>query len=69
MVRQETLEDIIHASGLKLEVIATRLDISYNYFYKLRKDPTKMKADFMVKLAGVLGVEADRVFRAIKNDS
>lgn len=69
MRKQETLEDLIVESGLKLEVIANRIGISYNYFYRLRKQPTKMDADLMVKLAEVLGVDSDRVFEAIKSNS
>lgn len=68
MRKQETLEDLIVESGLKLEVIANRIGISYNYFYRLRKQPTKMDADLMVKLAEVLGVDSDRVFEAIKSN-
>lgn len=68
MDKLETLDDIIIESGLKIGVIADRLDISSNYLWRIRKEPTKMDADFMVKLAGVLGVEADRVFNAIKNE-
>lgn len=67
MERHETLEDLIIDSGLKLEVIADRLQISSNYLWRLRKDPKKMDADFMVKIAEVLGVSADRVFNAIKH--
>lgn len=68
MRKQETLEDLIVESGLKLEVIANRIGISYNYFYRLRKQPTKMDADLMVKLAEVLGVDSERVFEAIKSN-
>lgn len=68
MKKQETLDDLIQDSGLKLSVIADRLDISSNYLWRLRQDPNKMKADFMVKIAGVLSVEPDRVFNAIKHD-
>lgn len=67
MKQNETLEDLIDKSGLKIGVIAERLGISSNYLWRIRKDPKKMNADFMVKLAEALGVDADRVFNAIKD--
>ena len=66
-LENETLEDIIRESGLKLEKIALEMDISVNYLWRLRKNPKKMDSIYLEKLARALGVSVDRVFNAIKN--
>lgn len=66
-LENETLEDIIRESGLKLEKIAAEMDISVNYLWKLRRNPKKMDSIYLEKLAVALGVSIDRVFNAIKN--
>lgn len=66
-LENETLEDIIRESGLKLEKIALEMDISVNYLWRLRQNPKKMDSIYLEKLARALGVSLDRVFNAIKN--
>ena len=66
-LENETLEDIIRESGLKLEKIAAEMDISVNYLWKLRQNPKKMDSIYLEKMAVALGVSIDRVFNAIKN--
>lgn len=66
-LENETLEDIIRESGLKLEKIALEMDISVNYLWRLRQNPKKMDSIYLEKLARALGVSVDRVFNAIKN--
>lgn len=65
--QRETLDDIIKETGLKYEKIAERMGITANWLWRLRKDPLKMDANTMVKLADALGVSVNRVFEAIKN--
>lgn len=66
-LENETLEDIIRESGLKLEKVALEMDISVNYLWRLRQNPKKMDSFYLEKLARALGVSVDRVFNAIKN--
>jgi len=66
-LENETLEDVIRESGLKLEKIALEMDISVNYLWRLRQNPKKMDSIYLEKLARALGVSVDRVFNAIKN--
>ena len=66
-LENETLEDIIRESGLKLEKIALEMDISVNYLWRLRQNPKKMDSIYLEKLARAIGVSVDRVFNAIKN--
>lgn len=66
-LENETLEDIIRESGIKLEKIALEMDISVNYLWRLRQNPKKMDSIYLEKLASALGVSVDRVFNAIKN--
>ncbi|MCB5007503.1 helix-turn-helix domain-containing protein [Streptococcus mutans] len=63
----ETLEDIIRDTGLKYEKIAERMGYSNNGLWKLRRDPRKMNADTMAKMAEALDVPINRIFEAIKN--
>lgn len=66
-LENETLEDIIRESGLKLEKIAAEMDISVNYLWRLRQNPKKMDSVYLEKMARVIGVSIDRIFNAIKN--
>lgn len=66
-LENETIEDIIRESGLKLEKIALEMDISVNYLWRLRQNPKKMDSIYLEKMARALGVSVDRVFNAIKN--
>ena len=66
MNNKETLDDIIANSGLKMDAIAKRMNISTNYFWRLRKDSTSMDVDFVVMLADVLSVDVDRLIAAIR---
>lgn len=65
--KHETLDDIIQETGLKYEKIAERMGITVNWLWRLRKEPKKMDALDMEKLADALGVGVNRVFEAIKN--
>ena len=65
--QHETLEDIIMTSGIKLDRIASKMGISTNYLWKLRKNPSSMSMVQMESLAYALGVSIARVFEAVKN--
>lgn len=65
--QHENLEDIIMTSGIKLDRIASKMGISTNYLWKLRKNPSSMSIVQMESLASALGVSIARVFEAIKN--
>lgn len=64
--QEETIETIIQDSGLKYEKIAERMGITSNWLWHLRRDPKKMDADTMAKMADALGVSVNRIFEAIK---
>lgn len=65
-IHKETLDDIIENSGLKLEAIAKRMEISSNYLWRKRNKPETMDIDFVVRLAEVLSVDVDRLIESIK---
>lgn len=65
--KHETLDDIIQETGLKYEKVAERMGITVTWLWRLRKEPKKMDAADMEKLAKALDVEVNRVFEAIKH--
>lgn len=63
----ESLDDIFRESGLKYEKVAERMGITSNWLWHLRRQPKKMDADTMARLAEALDVPVNRIFEAIKN--
>lgn len=50
-------DDLIQNSGLKLDAVASRMNVSRQRLYEFRKDPACMSVDQLKKMADILGVE------------
>lgn len=60
------LDDLLETSGLKMEVIAKRMGISYDVFYKLRKFPNTISAIRLGTMSKVTGVDFLQLMEVVK---
>lgn len=58
----QPLDDLINKSGLKYQFISKELNVSYNYFWKMRVDPRKMNIAQMERLAELLDVSFFEIY-------
>lgn len=61
------LDDLLEASGLRMEAIAERMGISYDVFYRLRKSPNTISAIRLGVMAKVTGVDFLKLMEVVKN--
>ena len=68
----ETLGDIIKAarqkSGLTIEELANRLDITERYLYRIENQGKKPSFDILYKLIRELGISSDLIFYPERSD-
>lgn len=68
----ETLGDIIKAarqkSGLTIEELANRLDITERYLYRIENQGKKPSFDILYKLIRELGISPDLIFYPERSD-
>ena len=68
----ETLGDIIKAarqkSGLTIEELANRLDITERYIYRIENQGKKPSFDILYKLIRELGISPDLIFYPERSD-
>ena len=68
----ETLGDIIKAarqkSGLTIEELANRLDITERYIYRIENQGKKPSFDILYKLIRELGISSDLIFYPERSD-
>jgi transcriptional regulator with XRE-family HTH domain len=60
------LDELLETSGLKMEVIAERMGISYDVFYKLRKRPDTISAIRLGKMSKATGVDFLQLMKVVK---
>ena len=69
----ETLGDIIKAarqkSGLTIEELANRLDITERYLYRIENQGKKPSFDILYKLIRELGITPDSIFYPERTDN
>lgn len=63
----EPLDNLIDKSGLKYQFISKELEVTYNYFWRMRVDPRKMNIVQMERLADLLGVRFEDIYHIQKN--
>lgn len=61
------LDELIEASGLKLDFIADEMEISRQRLYTIRLNPASMGIDQMEKIANILNVEFMDIYQIYKN--
>ena len=70
--KAETLGDVIKAarqrSGLTIEELATRLDITDRYIYKIENEGKKPSFDILYNLIRELGITPDSIFYPERSD-
>ncbi|MFK4966057.1 hypothetical protein [Lactococcus garvieae] len=62
----EPLDDLLKGSGLRMEVIAERMGISYDVFYRLRKYPNTISAVRLGTMSKVTGVGFLQLMEVVK---
>ena len=71
-MKAETLGDVIKAarqrSGLTIEELATRLDITDRYIYKIENEGKKPSFDILYNLIRELGITPDSIFYPKRSD-
>ncbi|WP_251713134.1 hypothetical protein [Lactococcus ileimucosae] len=70
MVKKKTykpLDDLLDSSGLKYKVIAKKINVPYNTFYKWRINPSRIDAISAANIAEVIGVDLADVIFVLKN--
>lgn len=63
----EPLDALLDSSGLRMEVIAERMGISYDVFYRLRKSPNTISAIRLGRMSKVTGVGLLQLMDVVKN--
>ncbi|WP_407350078.1 hypothetical protein VNN41_06580 [Lactococcus garvieae] len=63
----EPLDELLKGSGLRMEVIAERMGISYDVFYRLRKYPNTISAVRLGTMSRVTGVGFLQLMEVVKN--
>ena len=70
--KAETLGDVIKAaqqrSGLTIEELANRLDITERYLYRIENQGKKPSFDILYKLIRELGISSDLIFYPERSD-
>lgn len=62
-----TFDELIGQSGLKLEYIAAKLDMTSNNLWKIRQNPKRLNVNLIDKLTEILDVEDGVVYHSIMN--
>lgn len=63
----EPLDDLLKESGLRLEVIADRMGVTYSVFYRMRKFPNTITAIQLGDMSKATGLDFMQLMEVVKN--
>lgn len=67
MTTNQALDNLISQKGYSFEEVATKMGMTRQRLHQLRQEPYKMNVMHMEKLADIIGVEFEDVYKIHKS--